>query len=238
MGHPSEGQRPRLYYQDDLVTIYQGDCRVWLPEADVIVTDPPYGIAYEHWSNVAHGTNRFAHIKVFGDDAPFDPGHLLALGKPTVLFGANHYAERLPSSPGWLIWDKRVGRGPTDQSDAEVAWTNVLRTVRVKSIYWGGIIRTGREQADGRVHVMQKPVALMSWVLGYMPDGVILDPYAGSGSTLVAAKNLGRRAIGVEIEEEYCEIAARRCAQEVLGLEDELPAIPEPEPAGALVLGL
>ena len=76
----------------------------------------------------------------------------------------------------------------------------------------------GREQAEGRVHVNQKPVALMAWVLGFMPTGTVLDPYMGGGSTLVAAKEAGRRSIGIEIEERYCAIAADRCRQEVLGL--------------------
>ena len=206
------------YYADDLVTIYHGDCREWMPEADVIVTDPPYGMSYVHGGYGGGKSYGFEHVVIKGDDEPFDPAFLLALDKPTVLFGANHYADRLPAARGWLVWDKRVGRGSTDQSDAELAWTNVLGVVRVKSLYWGGAVRTGREQREGRAHVMQKPVALMAWVLGFVPDGVVLDPFMGSGSTLVAAKEMGRRSIGIEIEERYCEKAAERCSQEVLGL--------------------
>jgi site-specific DNA-methyltransferase (adenine-specific) len=122
------------------------------------------------------------------------------------------------TSRGWLVWDKRDGDGPTDQSDAELAWTNVLTVVRAFSARWRGAMREGREQVEGRVHVNQKPVALMAWVLRFMPPGPVLDPFMGSGSTLVAAKNNGAMAIGIEIDERYCEAAARRCRQEVLGL--------------------
>lgn len=206
------------YYEDGLVTIYHGDCREWMPEADVIVTDPPYGMAYQHGFRKGGRAMGNDGVTIAGDDVPFDPTFLLALGKPTLLFGANHYADRLPPSRGWIVWDKRDGDGPTDQSDAELAWTNVLSVVRLFSARWRGAMRQGREQADGRVHVNQKPVALMAWAIAFMPPGTVLDPFAGSGSTLVAAKNAGRASIGIEIDERYCEVAANRCRQEVLGL--------------------
>jgi site-specific DNA-methyltransferase (adenine-specific) len=206
------------YYSDDLVTLYHGDCREWMPEADVLVTDPPYGMAYRHGAR--KGGVRWGHDEalIVGDDEPFDPTHLLALGLPTVLFGANHFADRLPPSRGWLVWDKRDGTPSNDQSDAEVAWTNVLSVVRLFSARWSGNHRQGREQREGRVHVNQKPIALMAWALGFLPAGTVLDPYAGSGSTLVAARELGRRSIGIEIDERHCESAATRLSQEVLGL--------------------
>ena len=206
------------YYSDDLVTIYNSDCREWMPEADVIVTDPPYGMAYRHGAR--KGGLRFGQDEqaIVGDFEPFDPAFLLDHGLPTVLFGANHFVDRLPAARGWLVWDKRDGTASNDQSDAELAWTNVLSVARVYSARWSGAHRVGRERRDGRDHPNQKPVALMAWVLGFMPAGTVLDPFMGSGSTLVAAKEAGRRAIGIEIEERYCEIAANRCRQEVLGL--------------------
>lgn len=206
------------YYADDLVTIYLGDCREWMPEADVIVTDPPYGMSYRHGAR--KGGHRFGADEqaIVGDFEPFDPGLIVERGVPTVLFGANHFADRLPASRGWLVWDKRDGTAGNDQSDAELAWTNVLTVARVYSARWSGAHRTGREQREGRQHVNQKPVALMAWVLSFMPPGTVLDPFMGSGSTLVAAKEAGRKSIGIEIEERYCEIAAQRCSQEVLGL--------------------
>lgn len=217
------------YYADDFVTIYWGDCREWMPEADVIVTDPPYGIGYDveggtrNWTRKKRGTG-FTAIE--GDGQPFDPAPILALDLPTVLFGGNHFASRLPDSPSWLVWYKRRSdMAEMDQADCELAWTNLGGPARVFQQVWvggGSLAREngippGRDKPVG-IHPTQKPLSLMRWVLGRVPLGTILDPYMGSGSTLVAAKSLGRRAIGIEVEERYCEIAAQRCSQEVLGL--------------------
>jgi len=138
------------------------------------------------------------------------------LGLPTVLWGANHYASRLPDASGWLVWDKERP-DDLDQATCELAWTNFVKGVRRFRFMWHGMLRLTDEPLE---HPTQKPVELIKWILGlrWTPDGVILDPYMGGGSTLRAAKDLGRQAIGIEIEEKYCEIAARRLAQEVLPL--------------------
>lgn len=209
------------YYADDFVTIYQGDCRDLLPDLtfDAIVSDPPYGMGYKHGTRKGGRKLGVDGHSIEGDFEPFDPSHLLACKVPTILWGGNHYGDKLPASKGWLVWDKRDGRPSNDQSDCELAWTNVLTTARTYSAYWSGNTRTGREQAEGRLHVNQKPVSLMVWCLEMVPKaGVVIDPYMGSGSTLRAAKDLGRRAIGIELDERYCEVAARRLAQEVLDL--------------------
>ena len=206
------------YYEDDLVTLYHGDCREWMPEADVIVTDPPYGIDWNTEGKSRQRGATFDFPRVTGDTEPFDPAFLLALGLPSVLFGANHYADRLPPSPSWFVWDKRVSMGSNDQADCEMAWTNLGGPARVYRQVWnGGAGTTENRVGRHRVHPTQKPVELMRWVV-LRTAGTVLDPFMGSGSTLVAAKSLGRRAIGIEIEERYCEIAAHRCSQEVLGL--------------------
>ena len=202
------------YYERDGITIYCGDCRGVLPvECDVVVSDPPYGMALDHgklrrigkpigyeWHGVEHSGG-------------VDVELLLSLGKPMLLFGANNYASRLPSYPGWVVWDKQAD-GFAQGSPAELAWSNYLTNLRLYRQNYRGFTTRGDEKS----HAMQKPLRLMLWVLGLKetPVGTVLDPYMGSGTTLVAAKQIGRRAIGIEIEERYCEIAAKRLEQRVM----------------------
>jgi site-specific DNA-methyltransferase (adenine-specific) len=219
------------YYQDSAVTIYHGDCREiiptlgWastveggleaVPSWDAILADPPYGINYKPLRG-SNGSKKWGNEIVTGDATPFDPAPLLIRRRPTILWGANHYASKLPDSGGWLVWDKSPGgiREGFIYSHAELAWTNLSSRVSKFSLEW-----QGSDRGDGELflHPTQKPVALMRWCLAMLP-GVVLDPFCGSGTTLRAAKDLGRKAIGIEIEEHYCEIAAKRCAQEVLEL--------------------
>ncbi len=196
------------YYADDLVTIYYGDCREWMPEADVIVTDPPYGIGANRMT-LGNGMRRIDRGDRDWDAAPPD---LSWIDRPAVVWGGNYFA--LPPSGRWLVWDK--GTGDNDYADCELAWTNLPGVVKRYARGWVG--QNARERGEDRVHPTQKPVELMRWSIEFTPQGTVLDPFMGSGSTLVAAKSLGRHAIGIEIEERYCEIAATRCSQEVLGL--------------------
>jgi site-specific DNA-methyltransferase (adenine-specific)/modification methylase len=209
----------RSYYEDDSVTIYHGDSREFVStlEADVLVTDPPYGISYSPSQNSAKawGNKTFVgKTVVAGDDEPFDPSPLLRF--PTVvLFGANHYADKLPASSGWFVWDKRDGMTSNDFADCELVWSNLPKVARLLRHQWNGALRAS-ERGEPRLHPTQKPLVLMRWILSQCPDGSVLDPYMGSGTTLRAAKDLGRPVTGIDIDERYCEIAAKRCAQEVL----------------------
>lgn len=230
-----DGAAMKPYYADDFVTIYHGDCRELLPEVAgggmVVVADPPYGISYSpgagkprpfrgkkaNKASLTPGKTFVGRNIIHGDGEPFDPAPILALGLPTVLFGGNHYASRLPDSPTWFVWDKRDGQTSNNFADCEMVWTNLGGPARVITHRWNGLLRDS-ERGQKRWWPTQKPVYVMRWVIERCPDGIILDPFMGSGTTLVAAKSLGRRAIGIEIKEQACEIAAQRCSQEVLGL--------------------
>ena len=203
------GAMIKPYYDHAGITIYHGDCRnilPHLPRVDLVLTDPPYGVGCKRGD-----TKLSEHI--FGDDTPFDPSHLLKLNVPMILWGGNAYAHRLPSSNSWLIWDKTFPEC-AKHSQAELAWTNLSIGVRIHREAYHGFMR----QRDGWLHPMQKPPKLMSWCIGFLPEGAICDPYMGSGPILLAAKRLGRICTGIEIEEKYCEIAVQRLSQEVLAL--------------------
>jgi site-specific DNA-methyltransferase (adenine-specific) len=203
------------YYADESVTLYHGDCRKVLPELSLrpalVLTDPPYGMNHEP-TRRGDGSKRWAAERVAGDAEPFDPSWLLAYGR-CVLWGANWYADRLPASGGWLVWDKTPKghkRGFT-ASHAELAWTNCCASVRKFSLQWGGEARNN----EPHLHPTQKPVGLMRWVLEQFtePGDLILDPYMGSGPVAEACRDLGRRYVGIELLERYCEAAVRRLAQ-------------------------
>jgi len=210
------------YYEEAGIAIYHGDCRemLHLLDYEVLVSDPPYGI--NHPTDYAtRGRGKLANtndfVPVHGDDSAFDPSFLID-SRQAILWGANYYADKLPRSSGWLVWDKRVqqGVGVNDQADCELAWTNCVKGARVFRHMWNGFWKDS-ERGES-YHPTQKPVALMRWVLNlkWVIDGTVCDPYMGSGSALLAAKELGRKAIGIEIEEKYCEIAAKRLAQGVM----------------------
>ena len=204
-------------------TLYLGDCLAILPTlepVDALVTDPPYGIGYSPAAGGGGITDRNGHRYekrftgddlVIGDDRPFDPAHLIGIAPTTVLWGGNHYANKLPSSSGWLIWDKRRGTTRNDFADCELAWTDRPVVARILPHLWNGMLRDS-ERGEERIHPTQKPVAVMEWCLRETTDlgAIVLDPYMGSGTTGVACAKLGRKFIGVEIEEKYFDIACRR----------------------------
>jgi hypothetical protein len=215
------------YYADDTVTLYHGDCREiddWL-SADVLVTDPPYGIgwtrpfikashhkaAHDGIHNDDDTTVRDAALTSWGADKPslvfgslraaYPTGwrRMLVFEKPTV--GAGLFGVRLP----WLSnWEPIfvLGRWPEQTPNRSAV---VATRSPAASGYSGYTTRAG--------HAHAKPLDVMEALIDACPPGVVADPFAGSGSTLIAARNLGRRAIGVELDERYCELIARRLSQ-------------------------
>jgi len=228
---------PDPYYQDDAVTIYHADCRdilPLLPKVDLVLTDPPYGIsansgrrlhAYKNpdkskgrigWSNKATVTD---YGDTAWDDTPLDADTWALIqhqSSSQITWGLNHLWDVLGKPPRVLAWDKKCRNGWNDTfSDFELGYCSDIGPDKMFRHLWMGAFRAGDN--GKRVHPTQKPTELMVWCLGFFPDAhTILDPFMGSGTTLRAAKDLGRKAIGIEIEERYCEIAAKRMAQGVL----------------------
>lgn len=215
--------------------LHTGDCRAILPGIDpasvaLLLTDPPYGVGERcnrHTAGRGRGGERrlqggparsYDFPPVRGDAAPFDPAPLLHFPR-LLLFGANHYADRLPPSPSWLVWDKLDGLtskreiGFNDNADLEMAWTNLGGPARIIPHRWMGLLKAS-ENSERRVHPTQKPVALMARIIEHFtnPGDLVLDPYMGSGTTGVACMQTGRRFIGIEIEEAYAAIARARIA--------------------------
>ena len=183
-------------------TLYLGDCLEILPtlgKVDAVVTDPPYGLGKRMQGGTWGAQENNEGFLKWDLEAPHETvAVLLALGVPTILWGGNYFA--VPPSRCWLLWNK-VNAVPT-MADLEMAWTNLDRPAKRLDL------PVGRVEYG---HPTQKPVALMEWCLGFVPNAqTILDPFMGSGTTGVACAKLGRKFIGIELEEKYFDIACRR----------------------------
>lgn len=198
-------------------TLYLGDCAEVLSvisNVDAVITDPPYGIN-ENSKKVASRGN-MAAPKDYGhfdwDKSP-PPDELIELirtkGKYQAFFGGNYFT--LPPTSCWLVWDKL--NGDNDFADCELAWTNWHKAVRRLQWRWNGMIRQGNEE---RYHPTQKPLEVMKWIIELCPKSdTILDPFMGSGTTGVAAIQMGRKFIGIKREQKYFDIACKRIEQAV-----------------------
>lgn len=200
--------------------LHAGDCLdpvtglASLPDksVDAVITDPPYGIGEARGKNKSRG-RRGIPATDYGvsdwDDKPCPPEaieHIRRVSKWQIIFGGNYF--QLPPSKCWLVWDKV--NGESDFADCELAWTNLPIAVRRIRFMWHGMLRA--EPGD-RVHPTQKPVGVMEWAIRHLPEGAtILDPFAGSGTTGVAAIRLGRNFIGWERDPKYHAIATKRLA--------------------------
>ena len=221
--------------------LIQGDCLEVMKEleaVDAVVTDPPYGIgesagkAKTRTSGLTskiNGASKYQRDygdKNWDDKTADDAVHFArAIAKHSVIFGGNYYD--LPPTSCWLIWDKM--NGATDFADCEMAWTDLPKAVRKLSLLWNGCMRV--ERHIERQHPTQKPVRIMEWCIEHLPKDAqtILDPFMGSGTTLVACAKMGRKGIGIELDPDYFEIACKR-VEEAYAQPDLFVAPPKEKP--------
>lgn len=214
------------YYQDDYCTVYHGDCREMLPElpkVDLVLTDPPYGINYQ--SNM-----RFKQMeKIKNDNIVFIEWIKLLNCNVFVCFCRwdmmnlwKNKIDEFLKIRGCLVWHKACGGLGDLKRSFLVDYEMILYATRDDFIIpgkrCGSIWKCLIDSPGSYEHPTQKPIGIMNLILERFGGETILDPFMGSGTTLRAAKDLQRKAIGIEIEEKYCEIAARRLEQEVLPL--------------------
>ena len=191
------------YYKERGITIYHGDCREIMPQLgkfDLLLTDPPYGIDAP---NMTLGAGRKDFLRGDWDFEAPDLSQIIPLAEYACIWGGNYFP--LPLTNHWLIWHKlNDGRS---FSECEMAWTNFGLQTRCLQHHWSGEIKQ---------HPTQKPQQVLRWCITLSPLAKsVLDPFLGSGTTLVAAKAMGLTGVGIEQEEKYCEIAANRLRQEV-----------------------
>jgi hypothetical protein len=175
-------------------------------KADALVTDPPYGIGIDGQkedsknSNPKH--NRKAHeFRGWDKERPTAATFELLrnYANDAIIWGGNYFADMLPATRGWLVWDK--GQKNLDMSDGELAWTTFNKPLR--------IFEANRGQLHGSVHPTQKPASLIEWCLN-MTEGTVFDPFLGSGTTLIAAEKTGRTCYGMELDPKYCDVIVKR----------------------------
>jgi len=199
------------------------DAGIFKPKDIALVhADPPYGNGFLAMNNSVKSSKArrwnpdkcdgFTWNPIVGDDKPFDPAELLALKRPTVLWGANHYSHQVPGSSGWLIWDKRKDQPSNNNADIEIAWSNLGGPARQFTHEWNGFTRAS--EVGLHVHPTQKPEALSAWVFNHAMarkklkrGDTILIPYMGSGPDLRPAQAMGLKVIACEVDESYCRTA-------------------------------
>lgn len=210
-------QKP--YYQDDLVTIYNCDSLLVMPALrpiDIVITDPPYGIGA--YANGTMGGGVLAKQSKF-QKTDWDNERLHRvymemmkfISRHQIIFGGNYYGE-LGDTKCYIVWDK--DNGDNYFADCELAWTNFDKAVRKIKFKWQGMLQENMREKEEKYHPTQKPLGVMIKIIEDYTNAsdLILDPFMGSGTTLVAAKALGRKAIGIEMNKQYCDIAVKRLA--------------------------
>jgi len=212
-----------------------GDCLEVMPlldTFDAVVTDPPYGIGEGGDKN--RSRSKVAPVGNYKSDkwdsktADVQIKLAVQMSKSAIVFGGNYYD--LPPTSCWLVWDKQ---NTGDFADCELAWTNLTKAVRRIYWRWNGMIRKG---SDIRQHPTQKPLGVMEWCIGHLPDTAqtILDPFMGSGTTLVACQKLGRAGTGIELDPNYFDIACKRVDEATR--QPDLFVEPAPKPTQEVLL--
>lgn len=224
------------YYSDDLVTVYHGDARelaAELPKVDAIVTDPPFFMPAAHFQSRVKWQRSWGDVSMLGIAWSAFLDVLVPRLKPTGHFvtfcNGDSYPVFYPemyrrfSTLKCLVWDKGhvgLGRIWRHQHELIIAGRWAESYVDIGGKLYSDVIQVGASPSADREHPVEKPVGLLLPIILPItpPGGIVLDPFMGSGTTLEAAKMIGRRAIGIEVEERYCESAARRLGQQTLGL--------------------
>ena len=193
--------------------LWHGDCREilpLLPQSDLILTDPPYGIDYGNAGGFAEssGWKNWRGTAEWDKERP--PGWMFGLmlekGKACVIWGGNYFTDLLPPTMRWLVWDK--GQRNFTLADCEFAWSSENKAARVLTL------PRAEAAQDGKEHPTQKPVRLMAWCLDmHQKAATVCDPFMGSGTTGVACAMLGKAFTGIERERKYFDIACRRIEQ-------------------------
>jgi DNA modification methylase len=197
----------------DSTDIDQVDLLMNGQKADMIFTDPPYGINIGNQSQGKGGgvAKKIDYgVNEWDKEIPYDAINLsLSICDNVVLWGANYYADKLPPSSCWIVWDK--DNGETDFADCELAWTSYNKSVRKFKWKWMGMIQEDMKNKEKRVHPTQKPVALAEWTFNEFKAGDnILDLFLGSGTTMVASHQLKRKCYGIELDPKYCQVIVDR----------------------------
>lgn len=225
------------YPEDYINKVILGDClevMKGIPDKsiDLVLTDPPYGINAgglldKNYKTTKTTKTMLAKRKNYGVkdwDTATPPievfEEIIRVSKKQVIFGGQYFTDKLPQTGKWIIWDKKVEeKYQNDFADCEIAWTSENGAPKIIRYLWHGMIQSDMKNKEIRHHPTQKPVPVMEQLLNMfsLPDELVLDPFAGSGSTLRACLNLSRRFIGIEIDPKYVKVAEDRLKQQVLG---------------------
>ena len=222
-----------MYKIKDIINkVHCADCLGFmktLPDnsVDLILTDPPYGIdigKMNFTNSIIGGVAKRNNYKGISDWDKFTPSkeyfdEMIRVSKKQVIFGGNYFADKLPPSGQWVVWDKRVeDKYSNDFADCELAWTSENKPSRIIRFLWSGMMQGDMKNKEVRFHPTQKPLFVIKKIIDMFSEenDTILDPFLGSGTTAIACKNLHRNFIGIEISEKYCKIARDRLRQQTL----------------------